>query len=301
MAIIKNVLKHTLGDASNIKGYIPAADRLKIRRSKDGSINLKTTDKDFKLKKDSIRSDIADKKSTKGYGKIIVDGEETYGKFNTGKDNLKTLGDIKFAKRTTGVKSAKKRVKSTKASSITDENATQNYMRWKQITDSSELSQFDYQEIERYMRIRKQQLRDYKTNVKKQRIIDGNATDGHLVSPHDATAVNSITQRFVQPGKNYIDDDGDMVLGNFAQGEASGQLDRMEKIALGIPNDLYEDLVMFFDPSMRGIRSYLTDKDINEIVTKRNWKGAFQKSGLNANEIFTGDYEGVGRALDVFD
>ena len=151
------------------------------------------------------------------------------------------------------------------------------------------------------MRIRKQQLRDYKTNVKKQRIIDGNATDGHLVSPHDATAVNSITQRFVQPGKNYIDDDGDMVLGNFAQGEASGQLDRMEKIALGIPNDLYEDLVMFFDPSMRGIRSYLTDKDVNEIVTKRNWRAAFKKSGLNANEVFTGDYEGVGRALDVFD
>ena len=174
-------------------------------------------------------------------------------------------------------------------------------MRWKQITDPSELSQFDYQEIERYMRIRKQQLRDYKANVKKQRIIDGNATDGHLVSPHDATAVNSITQRFVQPGKNYIDDDGDMVLGNFAQGEASGQLDRMEKIALGIPNDLYEDLVMFFDPSMRGIRSYLTDKDVNEIVTKRNWKKAFKKSGLNANEVFTGDYEGVGRALDVFD
>ena len=91
MAIIKNVLKHTLGDASNIKGYIPAADRLKIRSAKDGSINLKTTDKDFNLKKDSIRSDIADKKSTKGYGKIFVDGEETYGKFNTGKDKLKTL------------------------------------------------------------------------------------------------------------------------------------------------------------------------------------------------------------------
>ena len=301
MAAIKNVLQHTLGDASNIKGYIPAADRLKIRRAKDGSINLKTTDKDFKLKKDSIRSDIADKKSTKGYGKIIVDGEETYGKFNTGKDNLKTLGDIKFQKRKTGIKSAKKRAKSTKATSITDENATQNYMRWKQITDSSELSQFDYQEIERYMRIRKQQLRDYKTNVKKQRIIDGNATDGHLVSPHDPTAVNSITQRFVQPGRNYIDEDGDKVLGNFAQGEASGQLDRMEKIALGIPNDLYEDLVMFFDPSMRGIRSYLTDKDVNEIVTKRNWRAAFKKSGLNANEVFTGDYEGVGRALDVFD
>ena len=51
MAIIKNVLKHTLGDASNIKGYIPAADRLKIRRAKDGSINLKTTDKNFRLKK----------------------------------------------------------------------------------------------------------------------------------------------------------------------------------------------------------------------------------------------------------
>ncbi len=301
MAIIKNVLKHTLGDASNIKGYIPAADRLKIRRAKDGSINLKTTDKDFKLKKDSIRSDIADKKSTKGYGKIFVDGEETYGKFNTGKDNLKTLGDIKFQKRKTGIKSAKKRAKSTKATSITDENATQNYMRWKQITDPSELSQFDYQEIERYMRIRKQQLRDYKANVKAQRIIDGNATDGHLVSPHDPTAVNSITQRFVQPGKNYIDDDGDMVLGNFAQGEASGQLDRLEKIALGIPNDLYEDLVMFFDPSMRGIRSYLTDKDVNEIVTKRDWRAAFKKSGLNANEVFTGDYEGVGRALDVFD
>ena len=301
MAIIKNVLKSTLGDASNIKGYIPAADRLKIRRAKDGSINLKTTDKDFKLKKDSIRSDIADKKSTKGYGKIFVDGEETYGKFNTGKDNLKTLGDIKFQKRKTGVKSAKKRAKSTKATSITDENATQNYMRWKQITDPSELSQFDYQEIERYMRIRKQQLRDYKANVKAQRIIDGNATDGHLVSPHDPTAVNSITQRFVQPGKNYIDDDGDMVLGNFAQGEASGQLDRLEKIALGIPNDLYEDLVMFFDPSMRGIRSYLTDNDVNEIVTKRDWKKAFKKSGLNAKEIFTGDYEGVGRALDVFD
>ena len=50
-------------------------------------------------------------KETKGYGKIFVDGEETYGKFNTGKDNLKTLGDIKFQKRKTGVKSAKKRAK----------------------------------------------------------------------------------------------------------------------------------------------------------------------------------------------
>ena len=301
MAIIKNVLKSTLGDASNIKGYIPAADRLKIRRAKDGSINLKTTDKDFKLKKDSIRSDIADKKSTKGYGKIFVDGEETYGKFNTGVDNLKTLGDIKFAKRTTGVKSAKKRTKSTKASSITDANALQNYMRYKQITDPSELSQFDYQEIARYVNIRSKQLRDYKANVKAQRRLDGNATDGHLVSPHDPTAVNSITQRFVQPGKNYIDDDGNMVLGNFAQGEASGQLDRLEKIALGIPNDLYEDLVMFFDPSRRGIRSFLTDDTLNEIVTRRDWKGALKKQKLKAEDVFTGDYESVGRGLDAFD
>ena len=296
MAIIKNVLKH-----SNIKGYISQADRLKIKRHKDGSIHLNTKDKDFLKKKNAIRSDIADKRSTKGYGKIFVDGEETYGKFNTGKDNLKTLGDIKFQKRKTGVKSAKKRAKSTKATSITDENATKNYMRWKQITDPSELSQFDYQEIERYMRIRKQQLRDYKANVKAQRIIDGNATDGHLVSPHDPTAVNSITQRFVQPGKNYIDDDGDMVLGNFAQGEASGQLDRLEKIALGIPNDLYEDLVMFFDPSRRGIRSFLTDDTLNEIVTRRDWKGALKKQKLKAEDVFTGDYESVGRGLDAFD
>ena len=41
MAIIKNVLKH-----SNIKGYISQADRLKIKRHKDGSIHLNTKDKD---------------------------------------------------------------------------------------------------------------------------------------------------------------------------------------------------------------------------------------------------------------
>lgn len=296
MAIIKNVLKH-----SNIKGYISQADRLKIKRHKDGSIHLNTKDKDFLKKKNAIRSDIADKRSTKGYGKIFVDGEETYGKFNTGKDNLKTLGDIKFQKRKTGVKSAKKRAKSTKATSITDANALQNYMRYKQITDPSELSQFDYQEIARYVNIRSKQLRDYKANVKAQRRLDGNATDGHLVSPHDPTAVNSITQRFVQPGKNYIDDDGNMVLGNFAQGEASGQLDRLEKIALGIPNDLYEDLVMFFDPSRRGIRSFLTDDTLNEIVTRRDWKGALKKQKLKAEDVFTGDYESVGRGLDAFD
>ena len=296
MAIIKNVLKH-----SNIKGYISQADRLKIKRHKDGSIHLNTKDKDFLKKKNAIRSDIADKRSTKGYGKIFVDGEETYGKFNTGKDNLKTLGDIKFQKRKTGVKSAKKRAKSTKATSITDANALQNYMRYKQITDPSELTQFDYQEIARYVNIRSKQLRDYKANVKAQRRLDGNATDGHLVSPHDPTAVNSITQRFVQPGKNYIDDDGNMVLGNFAQGEASGQLDRLEKIALGIPNDLYEDLVMFFDPSRRGIRSFLTDDTLNEIVTKRDWKGALKKQKLKAEDVFTGDYESVGRGLDAFD
>ena len=296
MAIIKNVLKH-----SNIKGYISQADRLKIKRHKDGSIHLNTKDKDFLKKKNAIRSDIADKRSTKGYGKIFVDGEETYGKFNTGKDNLKTLGDIKFQKRKTGVKSAKKRAKSTKATSITDANALQNYMRYKQITDPSELSQFDYQEIARYVNIRSKQLRDYKANVKAQRRLDGNATDGHLVSPHDPTAVNSITQRFVQPGKNYIDDDGNMVLGNFAQGEASGQLDRLEKIALGIPNDLYEDLVMFFDPSRRGVRSFLTDDTLNEIVTRRDWKGALKKQKLKAEDVFTGDYESVGRGLDVFD
>jgi len=301
MAIIKNVLKHSLDNSSNIKGYISQADRLKIKRHKDGSIHLNTKDKDFLKKKNAIRSDIADKKSTKGYGKIFVDGEETYGKFNTGKDNLKTLGDIKFQKRKTGVKSAKKRAKSTKATSITDANALQNYMRYKQITDPSELSQFDYQEIARYVNIRSKQLRDYKANVKAQRRLDGNATDGHLVSPHDPTAVNSITQRFVQPGKNYIDDDGNMVLGNFAQGEASGQLDRLEKIALGIPNDLYEDLVMFFDPSRRGIRSFLTDDTLNEIVTRRDWKGALKKQKLKAEDVFTGDYESVGRGLDAFD
>ena len=301
MAIIKNVLKHTLGDASNIKGYIPAADRLKIRRAKDGSINLKTTDKDFKLKKDSIRSDIADKKSTKGYGKIRVDGEETYGKFNTGKDNLKTLGDIKFAKRKTGVKSAKKRAKATKTSSLTDELATTNYMKYKQITDPSDMTPYDYQELNRYITQTRNNLRDFKSDVKAKRLTDGDATDGHLVSPHDLTAINSARQRFIQPGKNYYDENGDLVIGNYGQGQKSGELDRMEKIALGIPTNWYEDLVMFFDPSMRGIRSYLTDKDVNEIVTKKNWKGAFKKSGLNANEIFTGDYEGVGRALDVFD
>jgi hypothetical protein len=301
MAIIKNVLKHSLDNSSNIKGYISQADRLKIKRHKDGSIHLNTKDKDFLKKKNAIRSDIADKRSTKGYGKIFVDGEETYGKFNTGKDNLKTLGDIKFQKRKTGVKSAKKRAKSTKATSITDANALQNYMRYKQITDPSELSQFDYQEIARYVNIRSKQLRDYKANVKAQRRLDGNATDGHLVSPHDPTAVNSITQRFVQPGKNYIDDDGNMVLGNFAQGEASGQLDRLEKIALGIPNDLYEDLVMFFDPSRRGIRSFLTDDTLNEIVTRRDWKGALKKQKLKAEDVFTGDYESVGRGLDAFD
>ena len=301
MAIIKNVLKHSLDNSSNIKGYISQADRLKIPRKKDGYIHLSTKDKDFLKKKNAIRSDIADKKSTKGYGKIFVDGEERYGKFNTGKDNLKTLGDIKFQKRKTGVKSAKKRARSTKATSITDANALQNYMRYKQITDPSELSQFDYQEIARYVNIRSKQLRDYKANVKAQRRLDGNATDGHLVSPHDPTAVNSITQRFVQPGKNYIDDDGNMVLGNFAQGEASGQLDRLEKIALGIPNDLYEDLVMFFDPSRRGIRSFLTDDTLNEIVTRRDWKLALKKQKLKAEDVFTGDYESVGRGLDVFD
>ena len=52
----------------------------------------------------------------------------------------------------------------------------------------------------------------------------------------------------------------------------SGELNRIEKIAMGIPTNWYEDLVMFFDPSMRGIRSYLTDKDINEIVTKGTGK-----------------------------
>ena len=92
-----------------------------------------------------------------------------------------------------------------------------------------------------------------------------------------------------------------MVLGNFAQGEASGQLDRLEKIALGIPNDLYEDLVMFFDPSRRGIRSFLTDDTLNEIVTRRDWKGALKKQKLKAEDVFTGDYESVGRGLDAFD
>ena len=311
MAIIKNVLKHTLengssaiknGNGNGVKGYIPAADRLKIRRAKDGSINLNTKDKDFLLKKNAIRSDIADKKSTSGYNRVYIDGSERLAKVKKGNINeIKNLSQIGFPTQKATRKSGAKRAKSTKATSITDDNALTNYMKYKRISDPSELTQFDYQEIERYVRIRSQQLKDYKANVTAQRKIDGNATDGHLVSPHDATAVNSITQRFVQPGKNYIDEDGDKVLGNFAQGEASGQLDRMEKIALGIPNDLYEDLVMFFDPSMRGIRSYLSDKDINEIVTKRDWKKAFKKSGLNANEVFTGDYEGVGRALDVFD
>ena len=315
MAIIKNVLKHTLENGKSvvkngvrngvngngIKGYIPAADRLKIRRRKDGSIHLNSKSKLFQRKTDAIRSEIIDKKSNKEFGAIIVDGVHKHGKFNTGIKNIKSLGDVKFQNKSVTKKSSKKRAKATKATSLTDDIALNNYKRWKQITDDSELTQFDYQEIERYTRLTSKELRDFKGNVKAKRLIDGDATDGHLVSPHDPTAINSARQRFIQPGKNYYDEDGDLVIGNYGQGEASGQLDRMEKIALGIPTNWYEDLVMFFDPSMRGIRQYLTDKDVNEIVTKRNWKGAFKKSGLNANEIFTGDYEGVGRALDVFD
>ena len=301
MAIIKNVLKSTLGDASNIKGYIPAADRLKIRRTKDGSINLNTKDKNFKLKKDAIRSEIIDKKSNDEFGNIFVDGVHKHGKFNTGIKNIKSLGDVKFQNKSVTKKSSNKRAVATKATSLTDELATTNYMRYKRITDPSEMTPYDYQELNKYITQTRNNLRDFKSDVKAKRLIDNDATDGHLVSPHDLTAINSARQRFVQPGKNYIDEDGDLVIGNYGQGEASGQLDRMEKIALGIPTSWYEDLVMFFDPSMRGIRSYLTDKDVNEIVTKRNWKEAFKKSGLNAKEIFTDDYEGIGRALDVFD
>ena len=62
-------------------------------------------------------------------------------------------------------------------------------MRYKQITDPSELSQFDYQEIARYVNIRSKQLRDYKANVKAQRRLDGNATAvsyTHLTLPTKA-------------------------------------------------------------------------------------------------------------------
>ena len=302
MAIIKNVLKHNLGDAGNIKGYIPATDRLKIRREKDGSIHLNTKDKDFLLKKNAIRSDIADKKCTSCYNHVFIDGSDRLAKVKKGSINdIKNLSQIGFPTQKATKKSGAKRAKATKATSLTDEIALTSYMKYKQITDPKDLTPFDYQEIERYTRITYQNLSDYKSNVKAQRLIDGDTTDGHLVSPHDPTAINSARHRFAQPGRNYIDEDGDQVIGNFGQGEASGELNRIEKIALGIPTNWYEDLVMFFDPSMRGIRSYLTDKDINEIVTKRNWRGAFKKSGLNAKEVFTGDYEGVGRALDVFD
>ena len=294
-------IKHALKNENGIKGYISAADRLKIPRKKDGSIHLNTKDKDFKLKKNAIRSEIIDKKSNDEFGNIFVDGVHKHGKFNTGIKNIKSLGDVKFQNKSVTKKSSKKRAVATKATSLTDELATTNYMRYKRIADPSEMTPYDYQELNRYITQTRNNLRDFKGDVKAQRLVDGDATDGHLVSPHDLTAINSARQRFVQPGKNYIDENGDQVIGNYGQGEASGQLDRMEKIALGIPTSWYEDLVMFFDPSMRGIRSYLTDKDVNEIVTKRNWKGAFKKSGLNANEIFTGDYEGVGRALDVFD
>lgn len=302
MAIIKNVLKHSLGDASNIKGYIPAADRLKIRRAKDGSINLNTKDKDFLLKKNAIRSDIADKKSTSGYNHVFIDGSDRLAKVKKGNINdIKNLSQIGFPTQKATKKSGAKRAKATKATSLTDDIALTSYMKYKRITDPSEMTPFDYQEVERYTRFTYQQLDAYKSNVKAQRLIDGDMTDGHLVSPHDPTSINSARHRFAQPGRNYIDEDGDKVIGNFGQGEASGQLDRIEKIAMGIPTNWYEDLVMFFDPSQRGIRESLDDKTINEIVTKRNWKGAFKKANLNAKEIFTDDYEGIGRALDVFD
>ena len=300
---LKNGLKNGVnGNGNGIKGYISAADRLKIPRKTDGSIHLNTKDKDFLLKKNAIRSDIADKKSTSGYNHVFIDGSDRLAKVKKGNINeIKNLSQIGFPTQKATKKSGAKRAKSTKATSLTDEIALTSYMRYKQITDSTELTPFDYQEIERYTRLTHQDLSNYKSNVKAKRLVDGDTTDGHLVSPHDPTAVNSARQRFAQPGRNYIDEDGDQVIGNFGQGEASGELNRIEKIAMGIPTNWYEDLVMFFDPSQRGVREYLNDKTINEIVTKRNWKGAFKKSGLNANEIFTGDYEGIGRALDVFD
>ena len=295
-------LKHALKNENGIKGYISAADRLKIRRRKDGSIHLNTKDKDYLLKKNAIRSDIADKKSTSGYNHVFIDGSDRLAKVKKGNINeIKNLSQIGFPTQKATKKSGAKRAKATKTSSLTDELATTNYMKYKQITDPSDMTPYDYQELNRYITQTRNNLRDFKSDVKAKRLTDGDATDGHLVSPHDLTAINSARQRFIQPGKNYYDENGDLVIGNYGQGQKSGELDRMEKIALGIPTNWYEDLVMFFDPSMRGIRSYLTDKDVNEIVTKKNWKAAFKKSGLNAEEIFKGDYEGVGRALDVFD
>lgn len=286
MAAIKNVVKHLVDNKSNVKGYISQADRLKIKRRKDGSIHLKTSDKNFKKKKDAIRSDIIDKGSAAGYGHVFVDGVDTYGKFNTGKENVKTLGDVKLQKHSTGKKSAQKRIKATKNSTITEKTAIPDYMKMQGYTSASQMTSVDYQKVARYVDIRNRQLKTYKAEVKAQRMIDGNTTDGHLVSPHSPNAVNSTTQRFQQPGKNYIDEDGNQVIGNFGQGEGSGGLDRADRILLGVPENSYDDLVMFFDPQERGIRSKLTDKTVNEVVTTGNWAKALNRQGLNANEIF---------------
>ena len=172
MAIIKNLVQHSLENGkrvikngakngvngNGIKGYIAPADRLKIPRKKDGSIHLNTKDKDFNLKKDAIRSEIIDKKSNDEFGNIFVDGVHKHGKFNTGITNIKSLGDVKFQNKSVTKKSSKKRAKATKATSLTDDIAQKSYMRWKQITDPSELSQYDWQQITRYVDIRKKQF-----------------------------------------------------------------------------------------------------------------------------------------------
>ena len=233
-----------------------------------------------------IRGQVLLNKSSKGFGKVISDGQAIVpkNKAKGGYENI-TYKDIRFNTAKNLKKSATKRNKAINASKISEKKAIAAHMKYKKeyLGDDSPFNANDAEAVADYMETRSRQMRDYKTEIKTDRVLGLDVTDGHLTVPTDPTAVDSITQRFKEPGKDYIDENGDLIKGNFSKQDKDGDIDEAMKALLGIANSVEDDYFIYRIPELRGIRPYISDDSIHLLQNKKDFNFIFKKEGIKGS------------------
>ena len=121
--------------------------------------------------------------------------------------------------------------------------------------------------------------KEYKASVKRNKNINLGPDQ-----PNPYGFGNYMTDGHVFPPKDYVDELGRTMKGNYRSGDSVGFSDE-DLVMFGIPRNRYEHMENFFYPNRKGVRSFLQDVDTAMIQRKSGvgWETIFAEQGIEGS------------------
>ena len=247
----------------------------------------------------SIIQQVQRNQSTAGFNKIervgYVDKETGLPESFRVKDGGTRGGGFVFRKNAKIRGQAVTRAKAIEAGQITEENSIDTFkqlmgIKGRNLDEIEAMTLVDY--VQDTARNKKEKLAFFKANKNIDLGPDqpnplgfGNyMTDGHIFPPKHPLHLDVAEQRHLEPAKDYVDELGRTMKGNYKSGDSVGLSDE-DLIMLGIPRNRYEHMENYFFPNRRGVRSFLQDVDTAIVQRKSgiSWETIFEEQGIEGS------------------